>query len=444
MNENEAYNESIAFITSLFTKKRAIRHTAEQGMTKVLKILNHLDNPQEKLAIIHLAGTSGKGSTAFAINALLLAHGFSVGLHLSPHIEDIRERFKINNTFISYEQFTKTVTKIRRSISFLAETIEAPTYYEFLVIMAFVVFHDVGVNFAVIETGVGGLFDSTNVVTNLSKICVITRIGHDHTKLLGTTLAAIALQKAGIIQMHNTVITIQQHKNAQDVLEGEAKSKQAKLITISRNKIKNITFSHNRLLFSFSFSFESIVYKKLSMQPIGTFQIENILLALMAFKEVSERYNFDVQEKLVRNTLASIIVPYRFEKKIYAEHETIFDGAHNPLEIRTLIKSLKVIYPKREFIFYFACTKGADYKKMVKSLVSIAGMIILTEFSFTNAGLQVASENPKNITKFLKELHFTQTKTVLCKEIKNDIKDIPQEAIIVITGSFFLLNSIQK
>ncbi|EKE14049.1 MAG: multifunctional folylpolyglutamate synthase/dihydrofolate synthase, partial [uncultured bacterium] len=232
------FTHAEAFLSLHIPKTSAQTFPGETGLNRAKNFLRRLGNPQEKLKIIHVAGTSGKGSTCYLISSLLSAHGFKVGLHQSPHLTDVTERFQINNKNISKDDFVVYLNKIipiinHRDEACLVST--SLTYFEILVGMAFYIFNEKKVDYAVIETGLGGKYDGTNVVSRSDKLAVLTKIGLDHVAILGKTLPEITLQKAMIINKNSQAISINQDPKAEEVIREIAEEKKAKLFFIGRD-----------------------------------------------------------------------------------------------------------------------------------------------------------------------------------------------------------------
>ncbi len=207
----------------------------ELGLKRAKYLLQLIGNPQEKLRVIHVAGTSGKGSVCFYISRLLQASGFKVGLHISPHLVNVRERCQINNKLIDEKTFYQSLNKIVPYVDQVTQSkYGKPTYFEILVALVFSIFSQQKVDYAVIETGLGGLLDGTNVVSRKDKLCVLTKIGFDHMAILGNTLTQIARQKAGIIQKNNPVISIDQQTSVKKVIEKKARTTSSQLLFIKK------------------------------------------------------------------------------------------------------------------------------------------------------------------------------------------------------------------
>src|SRR3989344_5192458 len=183
------YQAAVKYLEAL---PRTPDPAAEAGFNRAKQLLSLLGNPQNKLKTIHVAGTSGKGSTAMALSHILVAHGFKVGLTVSPHVYDIRERCQINNRAITTKKFQTYLSQILPVIEKLKKRTKVPTYFEALVALAFVAFAAEEVDYAIVETGMGGLLDATNTVDRDDKLCLLTKIGYDHTQILGNSLEEIA------------------------------------------------------------------------------------------------------------------------------------------------------------------------------------------------------------------------------------------------------------
>lgn len=185
-----------------------------------------LGNPQNKLKVIHIAGTSGKSSTAYFISQLLGDLGLKVGLQLSPHLYDIRERVQINNRFIHKSVFINYVKRLKPVIEEMKLSPHGlPSYFEIMVVMGYLLFYENNVDYAVIETGLGGITDPTNTVQSADKVAVLTKIGLDHTEILGESIDQITFNKSGIIQKGNTVFSFFQSDKIEDIYKNESAKK---------------------------------------------------------------------------------------------------------------------------------------------------------------------------------------------------------------------------
>lgn len=409
------------------------------GLKRAKYFLNLLGNPQNNIKTIHIAGTSGKGSTAYLASLALKSQGLKAGLFLSPHILSVTERIQINNKKIARLQFARWVNYFIPFIEIMKKTeYQAPSWFEIITAMAFCEFYIRKVDYAVIETGLGGLYDATNTIENPNKLVLLTRIGFDHMAILGNTLSKIAQQKAGIIHPGNTVISIYQKPTAVKVIQDTVKRQKAELVIIEKNEIKHPSIDNTKTLFEYApHNLQPITYK---LGLAGLYQAENASLAINAVKILSTRDGFALNVQKLRGTLASAHFIARFETKKINGKTIIIDGAHNPQKMKNFISSLKKIYRGKKFIFLIAFKKGKDYKDMLKEIIPIAQKIILTEFKSAQEFAPV-SEKAETLAEILKRLGF---KNFACIPNSQSALEMYKKSddIVVLTGSLYFISYI--
>ncbi len=404
--------------------------------------MKKLGDPQEKLRVIHIAGTSGKGSTSYLISSALMSQGFKTGLHLSPHILDIRERCLINNQYISQKQFVEYLRDVMPAVQAVEQSeLGMPTYFEIMVAMAYFIFWKERVDFAVIETGLGGLFDGTNVVRNPSKIAVITRIGLDHMQVLGNTYAKIAQQKAGIIHQGNTVVSAWQNANARLVIKEEAKKKRARIYFLQRGKEFNlIKTSLSGITFEFSFK---TLRCSMTVGLLGEHQAQNAALALGALVVASKQYSFDINLQSAKQQLSRVRFPGRMDVRKMSSKTVILDGAHNPQKMASFLKALQTLFPQKKFHFLIAFKKGKEAEKMLAQIVPFASSITFTGFFTNSQGLSLISQNPGELPKLLASTNIPVSITETPAEGLQKALTCQEDAV-VITGSLYLLSELYQ
>lgn len=414
--------------------------TGALGLKRTKYLLKLLGNPQNKIKTIHIAGTSGKGSTAYFISSLLHAHGFRVGLHLSPHLLDIRERMEVNNAFLFEDVFVKYTNEIIPFVEKMKNSqFGTPTYFEVLTALAFYTFYRERVDYAVIETGLGGLYDATNAIGARRKAEVLTRIGLDHTKILGNTISKIAFQKAGIIRPHTIVVSAQQLPAAQRVINSVAKKNDSSVFYVKRDKnIKNIVTSADQT--RFDFSFDTIALAGIRLGAIGEYQAENAGVALATLAALSKRDNFSLDENKIKTALRAAHFAGRFDVKKIKGKTVILDGAHNPQKMSSFIKSLKKVYPGKKFHFLISFKKGKDYPDILKHITPVATKITITDFYVANQDLTHISEEPHVIQKHLQKLGYKNIE--ITKNPKLAFQKVLAQNDDVITGSLYFLSVI--
>lgn len=286
--------------------------TRDYQLDRMRLVLGALDNPQEKVRAVHVAGTSGKTSTSYFMRALLEAGGQRTGLTVSPHIVAVNERVQIAGQPIEEEKF---LSYFNRFLIILEQANLQPTYFESLVALAYWIFAQENLDYMVIETGFGGLLDGTNTIQRADKVCVITNIGLDHTHILGDTVEKIAFQKAGIIQPHNYALVRSQQESVMEVFREQARKQQATLHEVSSTEAPDF---------------------------LPEFQYQNWAMAYATYEYLRER---DGLPELTDDSLelaAHHTPPGRGEVYVIGEKTIILDGAHNPQKLEALIHSLQM------------------------------------------------------------------------------------------------------
>lgn len=415
----KTFKQAEAFLALHIPRDSKQTFPGELGLTRAKYFLNLLGQPQEKIKVIHVAGTSGKGSTCYLINSLLMSHGFKVGLHQSPHLTDVRERYQINSQIISKDEFVNYLNRILPIIKMVGKTFHGQlTYFEILIGMAFLIFSEKKVDYVIMETGLGGRYDGTNVVVRKDKLSVLTKIGLDHTNILGKTIEKIALQKAMIINKNSLAISIHQDPKAELVIKKVAKEKQVKILFVDKDNYK--------------------------LNLVGDYQMENASLALASVNYLGQRDKFIVDKKNVKKVFETADFPGRFDIKKINNKIVIFDGAHNPQKMEAFTGSLIKKYPNEQFNFLVAFKKGKDYQYMLPIIIPWARKIVLTSFYTEDQDMINASEEVKVISEYLEKIKFNKFKINLSlgKAWKNILTE--KEGVTVVVGSLYLVGEIFK
>jgi len=433
----KTYKQAISYLRHSIPKNQN-RFPGDQGLKRQAEILKLLGDPQNKIKTIHLAGTSGKGSTAFYISSLLINHNFKVGLTLSPHLLDIRERFQINNKLISKKEFVYYLNQIIPVIEKIKLTnFGRPTFFEILIALSFYIFYQKKVDYMVVETGLGGLMDGTNTITSPNQVVVITKLGLDHTAILGPNLKSIAFQKAGIIHSHNPVFSVKQLPQATKVLDNCAFKNQTQINYISpKINFKNIKFKDQTI--TYNFKFENLNIDGLKLNTIGRYQVENSALSLSILNFLSLRDHFNLDINQIRYTFISSHFFGRVDIQKIDNQTFILDGAHNPQKMRSLVFSLKKAYPDQKFVFILAFKQRHDFPKMIKSIIPLAQKIILTSFNIKFQDMAQISQSASSIISLLDKLNFDNYQIALTPKSAYLLAKKTKQ-FIVVTGSLYLL-----
>jgi dihydrofolate synthase/folylpolyglutamate synthase len=379
---------------------------ADYKLERVTKLLAHIGNPQQNLRVIHVAGTSGKTSTAYYVRGLLETTGATVGLTVSPHIKTTCERIQIGGAPVSEEKFVQYFNEFYPLVIGFDPR---PTYFELMTAFAYWVFDKEKVDYAVVEVGLGGRYDATNTVTRQDKVCIINSIGYDHTEILGETLAEIAGEKAGIIQERNVVFTVPQEEEAAQVIAAEVAKKDATLTTIQP------TVDHSL--------------------SVPAFQQHNFQLALAAVRYTASRDGLTLPRD-VSEVAQSVVVPGRFEVYTIGEKTVVLDGAHNPQKLEAVLGELKE-RAMQPAVVVAALSEAPDRKvaECVRLLSEYSDRSIYTTFT-------VQRDVLRRSVGFEQFSHYVRPEDSLVEAPAEAFKRALQgdEPYIVVTGSLYLVS----
>ena len=349
----------------------------KHGLYRMEAILEALGNPERELKSIHIAGTNGKGSTAAMITAFAKAHGLRVGTFTSPHMDSIRERIQLDGVPLEEEPFWQAASLVREVECRLFKEWGAFNYFEILTAMMFVVFQQEAVNLAIIEVGIGGLLDNTNVGHPL--VSVITTIGLDHQDLLGSTLEEITAQKAGIIKSGQQVVVGPVTRECMDVIRDIASQQGA---TVQ-------AFGENFSLIDDSYQDEAFTIPLEHLALQGAFQKENATVAIRAFRAWMEATGRSVQAEFIKVALPVVSWPGRMEV-LQDTPLVMIDGAHNLPAIERLVQNMIASKAKKQTLLFSALTRKDSQQMLARLQEALPDVnIILTSFH-PSRGLSIA------------------------------------------------------
>ena len=357
------------------------------GLERILNVLERLGNPQDSLKFIHVAGTNGKGSVCAILDSILREAGIKTGLYTSPHIFEYTERIKINGKNIPKEDFAKYIEKIVSIGIHLTE-------FEILTVAAFLYFSEQKTDIVILETGLGGRLDATNVIKQ--NICsVITHIDLDHTDRLGNTKEKIAFEKAGIIKHNCPVVTSMGFESIKD----KADKENSLLIFVKTNVPQKFK--------------DALALK-------GSHQTENLALCITVIIEFFP----NIDEKTIIRGLKNVKHPFRFS--YIPEKNLIIDVSHNVNGIKALRENLDTLFPNEERRFIFGCLNTKDYDNMMKTLFRSGDEIYLNEFNYPKACRfeQLVAKCPVKAQQYNNSIEF------------------PPDKLNIICGSFYMLNDL--
>jgi len=357
------------FLEEIFAKTATDRKIE---LTRIKQFLDAVGNPEKKIQGIHVAGTNGKGSTCAVIESILHAHNFSVGLNTSPHLVDYKERFRINKEEVNPEELLALYLK-RKDTHEKYDT----TYFEISTALAFELFYNKGVDFSIMEVGLGGRLDASVLLNAV--ITVITNIEYDHTKSLGKTLPKIALEKAGILKKGIPLVLGTTRPAARKAILQKAKELSCPVIEYD----KAVTLSNDRcdedgVYYDISIPTYDVNLEGIHCNLAGTHQVGNTALAVLVCAVLAKYFGFVLVEEKTKQALASVVWNGRLQK--IGTHPTIIlDGAHNPGGMKQLVHNLRTIYSYDRLIAVIGILYDKNIHKMIDTLAEVTDVFVISK-----------------------------------------------------------------
>ncbi len=390
-----SYREALAYVDSLVnyeSRENFPYHKKFLDLERTRQILKLVENPHQHLKIVHIAGTKGKGSTAAMVSSILNEGGFKVGLFTSPHLVDPRERIKIGNQLIGKKELAFFVSEIRSKLEIFPLP-SPPTFFEIYTVVALLYFFYKKVDFAVLEVGLGGRLDATNVVNSL--VTVITQISLDHTRELGKNIVSIAREKTGIIKEKSKVVISPQSREVLQVIEEVCKEKKTAMYRVG----KEISFERTKVsprgqMIQVRIAGEN--HRHLFLPLLGEHQAINAATAIGAIDLLRE-YGIFIRREAVAAGLRKVKWPARIQV-LSTSPFLIVDCAHNQASAEALVKCLKEVFPKKGIIFIVGILKNKDVEGIGRSLCGERNRIILTGINSARALEPVSIK--RRISKF--------------------------------------------
>jgi dihydrofolate synthase / folylpolyglutamate synthase len=379
-------------------------------------LMDHLGQPQEKFKTIHIAGTSGKTSTAYYMAALLAASEKKVGLTVSPHVLEINERVQVNGTPLAEKDFCEAFTEFLG----LVETFDLkPSWFEVMVAFAYWYFAQAGVDYAVVEVGLGGLKDGTNIIKRLDKVCVITDLGLDHVDVLGSNLAEIAGQKIGIAQQHNQIFTYPKSPEIMTVFKKQADAIDAKLHIVPED-------AHTK--------------RADYIQSMPDFQKRNWFLAYEVYRHLQIQDDLPALSSAGLRQTQALVVPGRMDVIKLQGKTVVMDGAHNAQKMTAFAKSFKHLYPGVRPAVLIALKEGKEDQLVAPLIGPLASRLVVTTFKVTQ-DLPFESMDPYHLAEafksYVEDIKIIPSQAEAVRELLGG-----QEQTIIITGSFYLISQL--
>ena len=399
---------------------------------KAMKFLmDEFKHPEDKIKAIHIAGTNGKGSVTEMIVNVLINEGYTVGKFISPHLIHYNERISVNNNNISNTEMEELINTINPAIEKYNSISDVPiTLFELETTMAFLYFEQKKCDFVVLETGLGGLYDCTNII-KCPLVSIITSIGYDHMHILGNTLPEIAYQKAGIIKQNSHTVIFEEQPEIDNVFINECKRKNNILHIVKKTDIFNYSFDNNYQYFDYK------NFKTITVNLKGKVQVNNACLCIEAFNILNELgYHVDIMS--IQKGLSTVIHKGRMEQ-INNNPIIIYDGAHNEPAIKSLQDTVKMYYQKMKRVYIISILKSKDYNKILKLISQDKeATFILT-----------SGNNPENYASKDELFECMKQFTKIDKIYKKNLNDAIKEAlnsnidtVNFIIGSFYIYGTV--
>ncbi|MFJ5789570.1 bifunctional folylpolyglutamate synthase/dihydrofolate synthase [Lysinibacillus sp. NPDC093197] len=401
-----------------------------EPLVMMREVLARLGDPQNKLRTIHLAGSNGKGSTVNVLREMLEDAGYRVGAFTSPHLTRVNERMTINGTQISDEQFLQYMNNI-------ASIIEAhyngdyPSFFEVVTLIMFQYFAEEEVDFALIETGLGGRLDATNVITPL--VSIITTISLEHTAFLGDTYAKVAFEKAGIIKEGVPVVVGVKNDEALDVIQKVAQERHAECLVLG-NDFHVVAKNQGIVMQTFNYRNANVEINDIQLKMAGEHQIANASLAITAMDILREQGHIQLTEQSMRQALQNAQWAGRFEQ---FPNNIVLDGAHNSEGTAALIQTLQTVYPNHHYRFIYAALSDKDHANSIALMDGIA-----SSMSFTQIGLPNAM--PAEKLAMLSTHNDKQYDANWQAIVRSVIQSKGLHDIVVITGSLYFIAEVRQ
>lgn len=410
-----SYPYSVEYLYALGNEVRAIKF----GLEGIRILLTRLNDPQLSFRTIHVAGTNGKGSTCAVLESILRSSGLSTGLYTSPHLVEPTERIVIAGKPVTREQFAAAFSTVHNAAEDLiaaGRLEDHPTYFETVTAMAFLLFREAGVDVVVVETGLGGRLDATNVVS--PRLCVITPVDFDHEAFLGNTLQSIASEKAGILKPGTPAVFSSQRAEADQILTARALELNCPIIRAEQQSISRVEMQP----FASSFEIDGL---PLNCNLAGEHQIGNVATAVAAAKEL------ELELPAIQAGVAEARWPGRLEK-VSELPEIVLDGAHNPAGARALVNYIRRFHAGRRIWLVYGTMRDKSVEEITEMLFPLAERLILT------APSQPRAVRPEVLQSAVHDRQQVEIEPDVSRAMEK-AKAAPTDAIVFVTGSLYLV-----
>ncbi len=439
----DAYDQAVAFLNQRANVERTAPSKVDPRvwrLDRMRALMDALENPQRDFKCVHVAGSKGKGSTCEMVASCLAACGYATGLYTSPHLVDFRERVRIGRQMISPEAFLEQTRRVAAALPAVEKKFGEATFFELMTAIAFCHFASEAVDVAVIEVGLGGRLDSTNIIE--PEVCGITSIQLEHTQILGDTLEKIAREKAGIMKPGITAITVPQKQSVIDVFREVAAEVGAELRVLGEGVEFSYRFEPSPELgphMRVGLSTPRSNFEHLPVPLKGEHQALNCGLALAILDKLKDR-GFEVPERDVARGLAATPNFGRLEL-VHSSPRILVDGAHNPDSVQGLMRAIGAHLKYDSMVVIFGCAADKDVPGMLAKVALGADKIIFTKATGHSRGVE-----PRELQRRFAEVSpkMTQIAPNVKEAINMAGRAVTRDDLICVTGSFYLAGEAKK
>lgn len=397
------------------------------GLDNMRELLKRLGNPQDSLKFVHISGTNGKGSVLAYLSTVFKEAGYRTGRYISPTLFSYREKIQVNEKFIGREDLSRLTEKVKAAAEEMQNCAAGdPTIFEIETALAFLYFVEQKCDIVILETGLGGALDATNVITT-PVMEIIASISMDHMEFLGDTLGKIAYQKAGIIKPDTSVVSAMQQPEAMDVICNVCRERDCTFQAVDPEQIKDISYGYEGQSFSYK-NWENI---KISL--MGSYQIKNAALALEAINAL-RKLGYDLKDRAVYQGMKKAIWKGRFTL-ISKDPVILMDGAHNPAAAEELVRSLKLYYAGKKFYYIFGMFRDKDYAQVIRLTAPMAEHIITVQTPGNPRALP-AAELKEAVAEVNPSVEAAESLRMAVNQV---MERIDSDSVVVIFGSLSFL-----
>lgn len=424
------YKEAMEYITGVG------KFGSNYGLERTFRLLELLGSPQEKIKLIHIAGTNGKGSTTAMVTKILRGFGYKVGMYTSPYLEEFEERIQINGENINKDMLVNLLEEVKIAISkVIEEGYEHPTEFEIITALMFLHFYYEKVDYGVIEVGLGGRLDSTNVL--IPKVSVITSISLDHMNILGDNLKDIAKEKAGIIKEGVPVVLYPQEKEVEEIILKTAEQKNSKVYFVKKENGRLIDINYENLYQKVQVESCKNTYE-INLPLLGEHQILNLGVALKTIEVLCEVENISIDKDIIEKSLQDVKWIGRLE--VLGRKPTILiDGAHNIAGIKSLRKNVERYFKYNKIYLLLGILADKQVKEMIEEITPIAEKVY---------ALTPHSERAELSEELKKEILKCNSNVVALENYEEAfllaVKEANEEDLILISGSLYMIGDMRK